>query len=310
MGAVRLLRPSVGRTRNDTGGSGWGQFLIEHHQYFLRHHTFRGRMSQEILLSGFIMIFRMIRACVLAAILILSVIIPCLASDTSVTKEYLHSALDDGNASQEYYTPTIFTIVAQNRTPSVSPGGNIEIDIFITGYGISQKNKLYISWSAPYVIDKEKPGYLATSFDYDPTTQIASRGQAAYKTWDIPPEVTGAEFGFNSLGLFYAVKPVDKPYLFPDLASEHTWDDYPPFFLSLKTDSKAPAGDYQVSITLTYGNETDPKQDSKLVQFHIESLWERSELPLAIFGGVVALIALMITAAGTIWQMVRWCRGK
>lgn len=98
---------------------------------------------------------------------------------------------------------------------------------------------------------------------------------------------------------------MEKPFAFPELVSEYTWDDNPPFFLSLNTNKRASAGNYQVLITLTYGKETAPQQDSMSVEFHIQSRWERLELPLAITGAVIALLALIVTAVGTIWQMLR-----
>jgi len=91
---------------------------------------------------------------------------------------------------------------------------------------------------------------------------------------------------------------------------ETNWNGNPPILVKLNTRKGASAGDYQVKLTFTYGNETNLKQDFKTVEFHVKSSWEWWEPRLVVSGAVIAFIALIITAAGTIWQMVRWRRGK
>jgi hypothetical protein len=53
-----------------------------------------------------------------------------------------------------------YRLVSRNRTPTVSPGGTVEIEMFLSGYGVPEKNKLHIQWSSPHVIDKKNPGSL------------------------------------------------------------------------------------------------------------------------------------------------------
>lgn len=55
----------------------------------------------------------------------------------------------------------VYSIVTCNRTPKVNPGEKLEIEIFLSGYGIPEKNKLSIKWSSPYVIDKKNPGFFS-----------------------------------------------------------------------------------------------------------------------------------------------------
>jgi hypothetical protein len=221
-----------------------------------------------------------------------------------------------GNASESTWaTESLYSIQAHVRRAEINPGDTVEIEIYLSGYGIPLKNKLTMVWSSPYVIDENDPGKVTTMIkNYDINSEILTLGLT-----DIPLKRAGNISGETgeglALSLGYFAHPVELPpgnpqYGFKSVMGEWNWNGNPPILVSLNTRRDTPGGGYQVALTFTYGNETNLKQDFKIVEFHVKSSWERWEPRLVVAGAVIAFIALIITAAGTIWQMVRWHRGQ
>jgi len=208
-------------------------------------------------------------------------------------------------------TSTIYSLVTRNRTPKLAPGKPVEIEVFLSGHGIPIKNKLQITWSSPYIVDKGNPGnlrYCIKCFT-DPKTGLEHclTGSRYIDGWGLT--LTDLTVTLNR-GFFLEVVavpaeretgPKDKEVKFPEfgikpVASEKTFDGNPPLLLVLNTTQDAPSGNYDVTFVFTYGNDQKLQQDYRTVPFHITSWWERNQGWVAILGTAVALGSLLASA--------------
>ena len=73
--------------------------------------------------------------------------------------------------------------------------------------------------------------------------------------------------------------------------------------LILNTAKNARSGDYEVSLTFTYGNEKKLLQDHKAVSLHIKSYWEKHRSKVYVASLIIALLALVISA---VWYFTHW----
>lgn len=202
-----------------------------------------------------------------------------------------------GNASEPVYSINAFV-----RAPEIIPGNPVEIEIYLSGFGIPDYDKLYINWTAPSLIDENNPGnwtvFGGSARNFDNTFAHSAYMTLSPGFFEPFGNLTrdAQSFGINLV------------------VSEHDENGEPPILINLNTVKGAKSGDYQVRLTFTYGNETNLKQGSQEIQFHVLSGWERFEeqwqARVTIIGIIVAVVALIITATASIWQMFRWRRGK
>jgi hypothetical protein len=201
----------------------------------------------------------------------------------------------------------VYSLVARNRTPIVNPGKQLEIEVFISGHGMPEEgNKLFVSWSSPYVIDVEGPGILTACISYA-THKVTGKtqpvaGKEYTQTWELTS--VGIVGNLNK-GYFSEVPDREtREFGIGDVMGEHTWGDEPPLLLTLNMAKDAAPGDYEVAFIFTYSGEHGLLQDCKAVKFHITSWWERNQrwvLPLAIVAVGIAFASLVLTAVSTIW---------
>lgn len=207
------------------------------------------------------------------------------------------------------YSHCIYSLILRNRNPTVKQGGTVEIEIFLSGYGIPNKNKLVIQWSSPYIIDVKNPGNL--------TSSIAATGDKV--TGEIKGVVTGKKYlDSHKIGIigmtinlvigFFMDNPnfENVPNGLMGIISEDEWDKEPPLLLKVNTAKNAPPGDYDITFAFTYSDSQNFYQDHKTVQFHISSWWERNQAWITIGATIVAFLALIMTAIGAIWQILHW----
>jgi len=215
----------------------------------------------------------------------------------------------DENQQQSITEPDIngyeaaYSLVIRNRTPSVDPGDSIEMEIFLSGYGVPEKNKLHISWSSPYVIDRQDPGRVyAHRFDDPPIVE----GQIRVIQMVVLISEIGASIILDTVYFIEAGSSVPQCGL-RQVAGEGVWgavEKAVPILLIINTDKKAQSGDYEVTFTFTYGDEGRLRQDHKVAPFHITSVWERWQW--AIYVGVgIAFLSLLISAFGIIWNIFK-----
>ncbi len=192
--------------------------------------------------------------------------------------------------------PSVYSLISRNRTPRLNPGGAIEIEIYLSGYGVPDKNKLVVQLSSPYIIDEDSPG-KATLYKRHSTKRPIGN--------NIPLETL--EFNISNIGvtmrldtIYFAEVAQTVPECgLKNVYGEGVWgsERKPPIYLQINTSKKARPGNYEIALVFTYKTGTDSRQDCKAVPVHITSWIERYQW-LIYLGVGVAFASLVINAIG------------
>ena len=217
----------------------------------------------------------------------------------SADENQKQNAADTANVSGYVYS-----LILRNRTPRVKPGDTLEIEVYLSGFGIPEKNKLFIYWSSPNVIDPKSLNPVSVTFINFVPNIVPER-------YHIPKDSPTYTVQFDSTGARFSVP---KPYFmmlvgdsssnsssqFPGIGADHAWvssaSPSPPLLVTLNTSKAASSGDFDVTFVFTYGNEQNPLQDYKITQFHITSWLERNQWWIAIIGSVGVVASLVFGA--------------
>jgi hypothetical protein len=191
------------------------------------------------------------------------------------------------NSQSDNNSNCVYSLVIRNTTPTIKAGETLEIEVFISGYGIPSKNKLNIFWTSPYVIDPNNPG----------TIEIGG-----YKPIGLDPN------GFITVlpSEIFSISTIIKPppdYGLPLVRSETSLSGKYPILLKLNTSKTAPSGDYDITFVFTYSDNQSMYQSYETTQFHISSLWERNQLWITITAASIAFVSLIITTTVGIWNL-------
>jgi hypothetical protein len=189
-----------------------------------------------------------------------------------------------------------YSLVSRVRKRNIKGGDSVEIDIYVTGLGIPEDNKLVLIWSSPNVIDVSSPG-VAIHCIKEATKQLKGKKMIApvaglkYVTKnELDPN--GITFNLNK-GYFLPV-PKYKNSRMPQIVGERIHSGYHPLSISLKTLKKAKSGDYKIDLNLTYRYRNTLKQASNTVEFRITSWWDRNQWWILTAGAVIAFISLVM----------------
>jgi len=201
-----------------------------------------------------------------------------------------------------------YILMLRNKTPRLNAGETVEVEIYLSGYGMPERNKLYIQWSSDAVLDSKHPGVIQawigsgihkTSKQHGPI----KKDKPAEVSIRDKPDSGGLTFIFakqNFLRPFQVDEP--KSHEVERIAAEFMWDDKPPVLLKLNTASNAPSGDYEIAFTFTYGNAQGLFQDYRTVSFRIRDWQERN--PWAVPSAfIIAFLSLLITAFGAVYPI-------
>jgi hypothetical protein len=205
----------------------------------------------------------------------------------------------------------IYSLVLRNKTPKLNPGETVQVEIYLSGYGIPARNKLHIQWSSDDVVDNNQPGVIQAwlgSRIHEATKRKIPfklvKPEEARIVLEGRPHSGGLTIHLGS-GTFLRPVQVLEPKNdeFERVACELMWDGKPPLLLNLKTSSDAPSGDYEIAFTFTYADGQGLFQDRRTVQFHIRDWQERNTwiVPSAF---IIAFLSLLVTAIGTVYQIL------
>lgn len=186
----------------------------------------------------------------------------------------------------------------------------MEIEIFLSGHGMPEKNLLSVKWSSPYVIYEADPGDLKWSImcltdlntgEMKPQVGIGvgEMEVAAGKGFENMVKVgrIGVELNLNR-GHFLEVENQAVPeFGMRCVVAERVYPPHyqPPLLLRINTATDARSGDYEVTFVFTYGDKDWWQQDYKGVKFHVTSWLERNRW-LPITGVIIAFLSLVVTA--------------
>jgi len=193
-----------------------------------------------------------------------------------------------GNGSQiGTDSEPIYSIDARLTNTEIVGSDTLQLKIFLSGWGVPDYNKLYINWTAPNILKKDKFGNLGnySLLWGSPGNLTSDFLDSGYFT--LPKEafsMCSPPIGDNGIGLTY-------------IESDEN-NGMAPIVFNINTLNHAHSGDYHVEVTFTYGNQTNLKQASADVEFHVMSAWERNQRKYSI--GLEAGIPIVVFVGGII----------
>ena len=200
-----------------------------------------------------------------------------------------------------------FVLVPKLRTPRINPGNSIEIEVFITGSGLIKQNKLYISWSLPYLINASDPGVLECCIKIakDSTTGKMSplSGSKYLEAFKLSP--IGATVVLNEGNFMDIPKQSGPPNALPRIMCENMWDGLSPLLLKVNTSPKARPGDYEITLVLMYFDGTNIQADQKNVVVHVKDWIERNPIAIPIIGIIISVI-LGVPGIVSLFRLLGW----
>lgn len=202
-----------------------------------------------------------------------------------------------------------YSLILRNTSPIIDPGRTLRVEVYLSGYGTPEKNKLSMNWSIPDVIDDKDPGSVVHCVKATVDTATGKPKPLAGQVYTESRTIgkNGMEVVLNE-GHFLDVPNLEglPKHGFSPVIAESGSGTSPPLLLSLKTAEHAPSGDYDVTFVLTYSSGQSIHQDCKSTQFHVTSWWDRNQAWIALCATLAALAALILTAVGAVWQIFNW----
>lgn len=189
-----------------------------------------------------------------------------------------------------------YSIVTRARNYNIKEGDSIEIDIYLTGSGIPEANKLVLVWSSPNIIDSSSPG-IAKHIIIEFKTKLNGKDMVVPLTEEKEQRTELSPDGiiFELPEAFFLPVPKSEDRLIPQIMSERNSAGYPPLSISLNTSKKAKSGNYKIDIVLTYRYQKVVKQASDKVDFRITNWWDRNQRWVGIISAIIAFILLLLT---------------
>jgi len=188
-----------------------------------------------------------------------------------------------------------YSLIPRVIKPNINPGETIEVEIFISGYGEIKRNKLQIYYSSK-LINTDNPGFLESCIKV-----------AKNKTGKTVQPVSGRKYvdkyECNPVGVCVILNegnfmriPYENNLNFglPRIMAESKWDNISPIRLRLNTSPKAPSGNYDVSMILTYSDGSEIQKDEKNVKIHVKNWWERNLKTVTITGSIIIPVLAII----------------
>jgi hypothetical protein len=191
-----------------------------------------------------------------------------------------------------------YTPIPIVRTPEINPGEEIKIDIYLSGTGIPEQNRLFISPNKNLVGD-EDPGEVRTYIqqatnDITGETEAVS-GENHVQIW--PVARSGAHIGLRDAN-FYPVPDMEETegFLHPRV-SERDHDNHAPVEVQINSRRCNP-GEYSIPVVFIYESEGDIKLARQEASVYVRTWAERHRRALEAIGliGVLATLGILYTA--------------
>lgn len=203
-------------------------------------------------------------------------------------------------------SPPAYRVIPIVKTPRIDPGDSFELDIYFSGYGKVERQKLLVLFPHPEILNDEQPGVM----------RIGIVGHVDWNNNAVRAIITGDKI--TELDTIERERPVDQVGItinlpgaffaddlremnlneidigkYPQLYSEQLFDESPPVRVKLNTKSDSESGDYTIPVTFTFGADGYIYQSSEDVTLHINNKREQLEPWVTRAGIATVLVALM-----------------
>jgi hypothetical protein len=148
-----------------------------------------------------------------------------------------------------------YVLIPKLLTPIIDPGEQIEVEIYLTGSGQVEANKLLIILSSKHLVNTEVPGTIEFSMglEIDKATRehhiitgksLMQSGEGSYRL-----DRTGVTIGVSE-AYFHDISKEHTPGYLNQIFGEGTFAGVAPFVLKINTRKKVPKGDYTIDMPL------------------------------------------------------------
>lgn len=191
-----------------------------------------------------------------------------------------------------------YELISVARSSHVDPGDTAQIEIYITGYGEIERNKLHIIHSVPDFLSDSDPGkiYLPIAGLHDDSDEMVgvSSGQI------IGEKELGNTGTMIHLHPSYFVEPPRnrRSNELPDLLAEGSHEGLAPVEVQINSSRTTPPGDYDFTFTLSYENDDgEVKQSQQMTSIHVNSWVERNRKTLRVIALLLTLVGAAVSAS-------------
>jgi len=197
-----------------------------------------------------------------------------------------------------------YALICRARKPIIDAGGKVEIEIYITGYGHVEKNKLLIHPTTA-LLRPDDPGKIEYCIDAErdhDSGKLTGRVSAgANQLTGGLLESSGSSVVLNQGNFMDNPTQVQDHHQtgLPQIMAELICDKNPPILVTVNSPPDIHPGDYKVFFTLTYSDGEDIAFDQKEVTIHVRTWTENHQKVVAI-----ALIASVISIFGLLQGII------
>jgi hypothetical protein len=207
--------------------------------------------------------------------------------------------------------PGAYDLAIRVSQPIVDPGGSLQVEVYISGYGVIQAAKVAY-YPSPEVVD-----YGKSKMIYGPKVYDDHNGGWGGNTMPLsdPSFSTGGVLTLSG-GLAPRNNPRwQKPTWFLDSREDQN-DNYQvyteakdprgtsPLYFDLTVNQNAKPGPQSIQFVLTYFDGGTWKTSSKNADFTIRSFYQRNEGPIWWAGGIAAVLTILASSV-TLWPVVK-----
>ena len=179
--------------------------------------------------------------------------------------------------------------------PQLDRGDDLYLDIYFSGNGRIDHNKLHIQFPFADVFEDGGSEFVQTIGDNGGTNEIKERASNV-----------GYTIGLNEAHFQYD-ESSDSPEEFGRIGGERNHGNSPPLLIKLSTKQEARPGNYTIPITFTYQDSNgNISQDYTEASFHVNSWQEENSEILKKIAVIAAAATVLSFVGGPIVDILEW----
>lgn len=221
----------------------------------------------------------------------------------------------DASFSELHNQTPAYKLVTIVDKPSIDPGQSVNVNIYITGMGRIEKNKISV-YVPPRLLNEKNPGIIGGTIGCKTTQEKEVKDirgippNLIHCLNDTCPVFSDYHQPFTSSGGFFNARLILRNCNFmaeptigendaaPVIMAEtehgrgNETERKPPIYMVLNTAKNASPGDHKIEIVLTYSDGSGWYQDTKEILIHITNPIEQNRYLVTI---LIAFLGLIIS---------------
>lgn len=189
----------------------------------------------------------------------------------------------------------VYTVTPILEDPYIDRGGKLKLELYFSGQGNVEDNKLHIQFPLDRVFEKDSSRIVRRFEDEKGVTEVTDHADNIGHTMGLDEEYF--KYDTNS----------DSPEEFGRVNSERSYQGKAPLSVELQTKEDAVPGDYSIPITFTYkSRDSGLRQDFNEINFHVNSWQEENRKALEIIAAIAAGLTVLSIVGGSLADVLIW----